>query len=68
LLVNEPEVMPSAVAAIAATTVLVCPPAVLKAIRVAPSPLKEIVPAFAVEIRGAQVAPPLLERRNPSPK
>jgi hypothetical protein len=52
----------------AATTVLVCPVAVLKAMRVAPNPLKESVPAFAVEMSGSRVAPPLVERRSPSPK
>jgi len=49
----------------AATTVFVC--AVLNAMRAAPRPLKES-PPFAVEISGAQVAPPSVERRNPRPK
>ena len=66
--VSAPATTLSEVADMAASTVLVCPQAMLKAMRVAPKPLKDSVPPFAVEISGAHVVPPSAERRNPRPK
>ena len=51
----------------AATTVLVCPVAVPKAMRVPPRPLNDSVPLLAEEIR-VQVVPASAERRMPRPK
>ncbi len=67
LAVSAPSTTPSELAAMAATTVFVCPAAVLKAMRVPPSPLKDNVPPFAVGIN-AHVLPPSAERKIPRPK
>ncbi len=65
--VTAPSTKPSEVVAIAATTVFVCPLAVLNAMRVPPSPLNDSAPLLAVGIR-VQVLPALAERKMPRPK
>jgi hypothetical protein len=65
--VTAPSTIPSDVVAIADTTVFTWLLAVLNAMRVPPSPLKESVPVFAVEI-SVQVMPASVERRMPRPK
>ena len=65
--VTAPSIRPSELVAIAETTTFVCPFAVLKAMRVPPSPLKESAPLLALEIR-FQVLPASLERKMPKPK
>ncbi len=67
LAVSAPSTPPSELAAIAATTVLVCPLLVLNAMRVPPRPLKDKLPPFAAGIN-AHVLPPSAERRMPRPK
>src|ERR1035438_6196576 len=59
--------MPSEVVAMAATTVFICPLAVLNAMRVPPRPLKDSAPPLAVGIR-AHVVPASAERKMPRPK